>query len=144
MHKFLAMSGLPRSGKSTLCRQVYLPMGYTVVNPDDFRLTMFGQRYYASGEPLLWATIYNVVDALLLSGNRVILDATNLLMERRTPWVRRGAEFVVVDTPEEECIRRAMLTNDTYIVPVIKRMAQHAEALQTWEPVAAHHVWGQP
>lgn len=139
--KLLAMSGLPRSGKSTIAKQVYQPMGYTVVSPDDFRLTMFGQRYYAKGEHLLWAVIYNVVDTLLLSGNRVILDATNLIIARRAKWVDRGAEFIVVDTPEKECIRRAKATKDAYIIPVIKSMASSAQALQTWERVAAVHKW---
>jgi predicted kinase len=141
MSKLLAMSGLPRSGKSTIAKQVYMPMGYTVVSPDDFRLTMFGQRYYAPGEPLLWAVIYNVVDTLLRSGNRVILDATNLIIDRRHAWVKRGAEFVVVDTPEKECIRRAKATKDAYIIPVIESMASRAEAMQTWERVAAVHKW---
>jgi len=135
------MSGLPRSGKSTLCREVYLPMGYTIVNPDAFRLTLFGQRYYGRGEPLLWAMITNVVDTLLLSGNKVILDATNLLTERREPWVDRGVQFVVVTTPEDECIRRAKAANDAYLIPVIERMACTAQALQEWEPVAAVHQW---
>jgi predicted kinase len=135
------MSGLPRSGKSTIARRVYLPMGYTVVNPDQFRLTMFGQRYYGAGEPLLWATIYHVVDALLASDNKVLLDATNLNIERRAAWVRRGVQFVVVDTPEDECVRRAEAENDDYIIPVIHRMAGTQEPMEEWEPVAKVHKW---
>lgn len=141
--KLLATMGLPRSGKSTICKEVYIPLGYTVVSPDDFRLTMFGQRYYAPGEPLLWATIYNVVDTLLLTGNKVILDATNLLEIRRTEWIRRGAQFVFVDTPMKECLRRAALTDDDYIVPVIERMNTTREPISKYEKatIAATHKW---
>ncbi|MGB7281575.1 MAG: ATP-binding protein [Candidatus Acidiferrum sp.] len=141
--KFIAMSGLPRSGKSTIAKKVYAPMGYTIVSPDDFRLTMFGQRWYGPGEPMLWAVIYATVDSLLQSGNRVILDATNLIADRRNPWVKRGAKFVVVDTPKEECIRRAKATNDDYILPVIERMAARYEPIEDWEDItiAAVHKW---
>jgi len=138
---FLATSGLPRSGKSTIARKIYQPMGYTVVNPDQFRLTMFGQRYFAPGEPALWATIYHVVDALLASGNKVILDATCLNSERRAAWVRRGAEFVVVDTPYEECVRRAQAENDEYILPIIRRMWVSREDIQDFEKVYTVHKW---
>jgi predicted kinase len=131
----LAMSGLPRSGKSTICREVYLPMGYTIVCPDDFRLAIHGTRYSAEAEHFVWAAVYAAVDALLLSGNKVILDATNMRIVRREPWVKRGARFVLVETPKEECIRRAMATNDTYIVPVIERMALTAEPIEEWEGI---------
>ena len=140
--RFLATMGLPRSGKSTICKSVYLPKGYTIVCPDDFRLAMHGQRYYGPAEPLIWATVYACVDALLLSGNKVILDATNLLAMRREAWIERGAEFVVVDTPKEVCIERAKATNDDYIIPVIERMAADMEPLYSWENAvvtARHH-----
>jgi predicted kinase len=136
---FLATYGLPRSGKSTICREVYLPMGYTIVTPDNFRLALHGERYNPKMESWVWAMVTVAIDALLLSGNKVILDATNLLKERRKPWVDRGAQFVLVNTPAEECIRRAKAMNDYYIVSVIEAMAAKAESLQAGEPVIAVH-----
>ncbi len=139
--KLLATVGLPRSGKTTLCRDLYQPRGWTVVNPDNFRLAIHGQRYAAEAEPFVWACVHAAVDALLRSGNRVIVDATNLLIERRRPWLERGALFVVVDTPEQECVRRAEAAADAYIVPVIERMTRTAEPIQAWEPVGATYTW---
>jgi len=142
-HPLLAMVGLPRSGKSTICRDTYLPRGYAIVNPDNFRLAIHGQRYIAQAEPFVWACVTAAVDALLLSGNKVVVDATNLLSDRRAQWARRGAHFVVVDTPKEECIRRAQAEDDGYIVPVIERMAAHSDPIEDYEGLAieATHRW---
>ncbi len=143
MSDLLAMVGLPRSGKSTICRNTYLPQGYAIVNPDNFRLAIHGQRYVSQAEPFVWACVNAAVDALLLSGNKVVVDATNLQSDRRATWARRGARFVVVDTPKEECIRRAQVENDDYIIPVIERMAMYNDSIDDMEglTIEAVHKW---
>lgn len=129
MSKLLVTVGLPRSGKTTICNEKYKPMGFAIVNPDSFRLAIHGQRFIASCEPFVWASVYAAVDALLLAGNDVIVDATCVSEKRRLPWRERGAEFVLVDTAKDECIRRAESLGDSYIIPIIERMAEEWENL---------------
>lgn len=129
MAQLLVTAGLPRSGKTTLCNEKYKPMGFTIVNPDSFRLAIHGQRFLAPAEPLVWACVFAAVDALLLAGNDVIVDATNTTEKRRAPWRERGAKFIVVGTTKEECIARATKEGDMDIIPVIERMSQQWESL---------------
>ena len=131
--KLLVTVGLPRSGKTTLCNQVYRPQGFVVVNPDSVRLAIHGYRFLASAEPFVWATTYAMVDALRLAGHDVIVDGCHGSKKRREPWKQRGAEFVLVDTPKEECIRRAHDTNDEEIIRVIERMASEYEPIEQGE-----------
>jgi predicted kinase len=118
----LATIGLPRSGKSTMCQNIYMNKGYAVVNPDSFRLAIHGKRYLASAELHVWASVFTAIDGLLLAGNNVIVDATNTNRVRRWPLVERGVQFIVVNTPKEECLRRAVAVHDDEIIPIIRRM----------------------
>lgn len=119
--RLIATIGLPRSGKSTYCRGL-IEKGYAVVNPDSFRLAIHGQEFLTSAEPFVWAAVYAAVDALLLAGNKVVVDATNITEERRRPWKQRGAEFVLIKTGVCVCISRAEQSNKD-LIPVIERMA---------------------
>lgn len=125
-HKLYATVGLPRSGKSTLCQKL-IPHGYVVINPDNFRLAIHGQRFLESAEPFVWAAVYTSVDALLRTGHKVIVDATNITESRRHPWKLRHAEFILMGTTEVECVKRALTTNDQYIIPHIQRMAKNCD-----------------
>jgi hypothetical protein len=127
MSDLLFTVGLPRSGKTTLANKLRAEEGYVVVNPDSFRLAIHGQRFLASAEPFVWAAVYASVDALMLSGHRVIVDATNISRERREPWQSRGGYPLVMGTTTEECIRRAMFVADGEIIPVIERMARECD-----------------
>lgn len=138
----LATIGLPRSGKSTFCKSVYLNQGYAVVNPDSFRLAIHGQPFLESAERLVWASVFAAIDGLLLAGNNVIVDATNTSLMRRKPLVDRCVQFIVFTTPMEECVRRAAREGNDVLVSVIHRMARdwddpapHEHVLQTiaWE-----------
>jgi predicted kinase len=124
--------GLPRSGKSTWARS----QGYPIVNPDSIRLAIHGQRFVASAEPLVWATANIMVRSLFLAGhNTVILDATNTTRKRRQEWNSKewGTFFKVIDTPRDECERRANSEDDSEILPVIDRMSKHFEPVESPE-----------
>jgi predicted kinase len=113
--------GAPCSGKSTWARST----GYPVVNPDAIRLAVHGQRFSGEAEPLVWCFAQYMVRALFLAGHRyVVLDATNTTRSRRSQWKSKhwDVQYRLFDTPKEECIRRALIVNDTEIVPVIERM----------------------
>ncbi len=126
MNTLIATVGLPRSGKTTWARAQARP----IVNPDSIRLAIHGQRFVAMAEPWVWATAKTMVRALFLAGHDVvILDATNLTNKRREDWLSKEWQtlFHVLDTPKEECLRRA--GPDTEIAAVIERMAREIEPL---------------
>lgn len=122
------MVGLPRSGKSTLARE----LGHPIVCPDAIRIALHGTPWRAEVEPMVWAMAHLMVDTLFGSGHdHVILDACNHTEKRRSEWVtdRWRNQYHVVDTPAPECIRRAILTGQDYLIPVIERMSMDCEPL---------------
>lgn len=123
----IATVGLPRSGKSTWAKG----QGYPIVNPDSVRLALHGQRFLPEAEPMVWTLAKYMAESLFLAGHRtVILDATNTTKKRRDEWLSKKWElqFHVIETPADECIRRAQSTNDPDIVPIIQSMAAKYEA----------------
>jgi predicted kinase len=128
----ILMVGLPRSGKSTWARH----HGAPIVNPDSIRLALHGQRFQAEAEPMVWAIAKYMVQALFLAGHSfVILDATNTTKKRRDEWQNKywTVRYHVIDTSEEECVRRAREMDDDEIIPVIQRMARQFEPLSVEE-----------
>ena len=132
--KLVAMVGLPRSGKTTIVREKYLANGYAVVSPDFVRVAIHGERFVASAEPFVLATVYAMVDALLLAGCNVVVDSCAQTEARREPWVKRGATFHVVRTSAGECIARAVEKGDAAIIPVIEKMAREYTVPRTEPP----------
>lgn len=114
--------GLPRSGKSTYAKST----GWPIVSPDSIRLAIHGERFIAQAEPFVWVIAKAMVRALFLAGHdKVVLDSTSISPVRRddwksTDWKRR---FIIFSADKDECIRRARVIEDEYIVPVIERMA---------------------
>ena len=132
----IAMVGLPRSGKSVWASM----QGFPMVCPDAIRHELHGQRFEAKAEakaePMVWAIAKLMVGALLLAGHRtVILDACNNTRKRREEWSKDfHTEFVVIDTPAETCLKRAIDEDDRHIIPIIGKMAAEFEPLGDDEP----------
>lgn len=140
MKTLICTMGLPRSGKSTWASK----QNYPIVNPDSIRLAIHGQRYLPVAKTIR-AFAYNMVRSLFLAGhNTVIFDATFLTLRGRDK-VRQQMDlheestediievyFKVFDTSIDICIERA---KDTYpdLIPVIKRMNNHKEKLESYE-----------
>lgn len=121
------MIGLPRSGKTTRARDLAKKYGCPIVNRDSIRLALHGERFLVKAEPMVDVITHLMVDALFLGGNdRVILDECNVTIARRREWLsdRWNIECVHIDTPESECVDRAIEQGDTTIIPVIHRMAE--------------------
>lgn len=137
MKTLVLMVGLPRSGKSTVCRK----MGIPIVNPDSIRLALHGQRFLPEAEPMVWTLAKYMVAALFEAGHdAVVLDATNTTVKRREEWVdkRWVRNFALIGTSKEECIARANANEDAYIIPIIEKMAEQFEPytddeLREWE-----------
>jgi len=129
MNQLIMMVGLPRSGKSTLARELKHP----IVCPDSIRLALHGQPFIGLAEPFVWAIAKVMVRSLFLSGHeQVILDATNVTRERRDAWRSRDWDrvFVEVTTPLAECLQR---TDDAGLTAAILRMYDEFEAVDPEE-----------
>lgn len=136
--------GLPHSGKSTWAKQQNWP----IVNPDSIRLAIHGERFISQAEPFVWAVAKTMVRALFLAGHdKVLLDATLTTPERRSEWNSTDwtSRYILFTADKQECIRRARVIDDEYIVPVIERMAGYFvplrpdEQLKVFATVEAWH-----
>jgi predicted kinase len=110
--QMIIMVGLPKSGKTTRAREKYQGHGYTRICPDDLRMALFGQRFLATMERFVWATIEAMCRALLYGGHSIVIDSTNLTIEGRKRWLLLAQEsntqvtIEIMDTPIEQCLAR--------------------------------------
>lgn len=127
------LCGLPQSGKSTYARELRRGDPWVVICPDEIRWALYGQDYFQAGEPFVWANAELMARSLLRNEHMVLIDATNSTAKRRRQWVSLAQEFdmdlcaYVLNTPAEECIRRANRNNKLYMKWVIERMAKQFE-----------------
>ena len=128
MNQLICTMGLPRSGKTTWAKE----QGCPIVNPDALRLVIYGQRYWAGGEYLVWPNAMMMVKALFAAGHdRVIVDATNTTRKRRDFWIHEdwSTSFKIIDTLSEICVSRAKAEKDDAIIPIIEKMLFQWESL---------------
>lgn len=136
MNKLIVMVGLPRSGKSTWAKASKSVHGAPIVNPDSIRLALHGCRFIKLAEPMVWAIAGIMVRALFLAGHsKVIVDGCHNTRKRRDRWLDPEWQtwFKWIDTDQQTCLHRAELEKDTEIMPVIDRMAEEFEGIQTDE-----------
>ena len=133
--------GLPSSGKSTWAKQFSKDHGVPIINPDSVRLAIHGQRFQPNAERFVWATVHAMVHSLFLAGHQLaILDATNTTRKRRDDWQSKHWDtcFYLFPTEKSVCIERAKQEDDEDIIPVIERMAEQ------WEPLESDEKAGIP
>jgi predicted kinase len=81
---FIAVSGLPGTGKSYLCRRLVKNLPAVLLESDVLRKTLFASPVYSSEESNhLFRDIHLLVERLLSKGISAILDATNLSERNR-------------------------------------------------------------
>jgi len=129
----ILMMGMPRSGKSTVAKE----LGYPMVNPDSIRLALHGKAFEPLAEPMVWTIAKYMVKSLFIAGHgTVILDATNITRARRKEWDSKtwDSRILLVDTPLDVCIARAKKCD--FPVNVVKRMYNQMEL-----PSATELIW---
>ena len=128
MKTLKVMIGLPRSGKSTWIR--YNKTNEVIVSADDLRYIVYGQRFWADGEPNMWAIRGMMLKCLMQQGVDLIIDETNTTKERRKPILKMAQEYgycvtgYVIMTDEKECISRAIEEQQPNLIGVIERMSK--------------------
>lgn len=128
----ICMMGLPRSGKTTIVRELMKKHSAPVVRRDDIRLALHNQRYQSKAEPFVKAISDVMIRSLFLSGHEVVIcDETNYSRAARDfhksdDW---NTVFYEVPTDVETCIKRAHLTGQPDLAPVIMSMWERREPL---------------
>lgn len=133
MKELILTVGLPRSGKTTWA----YAQGIPVLSIDSLRWTTYGRRYWPPGERRIWGTAWEMVRALFHGGHdHLIVDACHTVQHRRRFWIPSDSDDVqwnvvhhLVNTPVEECIRRATVEHDSTVIPVIRSMDSRFEPL---------------
>jgi len=105
---FIAVSGLPGTGKSYFCSQLAQRLSFIILESDALRKVLFPSPGYSSSESsLLFRAVHLLIEELLKRGVPLILDATNL-SERYREHLYRIADqlnvkliLVRVDAPPE-------------------------------------------
>ncbi len=76
---FIAVSGLPGTGKSYICSKLAERLSSLVLESDSLRKTLFPKPDYSRQESsYLFRAIHTLIGSLLKKGIPIILDATNL------------------------------------------------------------------
>jgi predicted kinase len=141
--KLISMVGLPRSGKSTICKKLSKELGAPIVNRDAIRLALHGQRYQALAEPMIKAISLIMIRSLFGAGHQVVInDETNYSRASRD-YSRDDANwdtyFYWVKTSPEICKERAEATGQPDLFPVIDDMHKR------WETFTPKDVlWNGP
>lgn len=132
MSKIHILIGLPRAGKSTRAEELKRKHGAVIVRADDIRLELTGQRFQALAEDYVHATKMLMIRTLYRTGHIIIADGTHTRPEHIAELAKIDPVFTydIIDTDKEECIRRAILTQQDDLIPVIERMAIQLEQLK--------------
>ena len=76
---FIAVSGLPGTGKTYLCSKLAEKLPFIILESDALRKTLFPSPTYSTQESShLFQVCHSLIERLLKKGTPVILDATNL------------------------------------------------------------------
>jgi predicted kinase len=138
MATLIAMHGLPRSGKSTISRELSREFSAPIVSRDSIRKALHGQPYINQAEDFTRAIYKVMIRALFDVGHEyVIADETHYSRAARD-FVRDPTWetfWVPVPTTPEVCIERAIATDQLWLPPVIEEMARRHEPLMEDEPL---------
>jgi len=81
---FIAVSGLPGTGKSYFCGELAERLRFVVLESDALRKTLFHLPGYSPEESAhLFQALHHLIEGLLKKGVSLILDATNLSERNR-------------------------------------------------------------
>ncbi len=124
--------GLPRSGKSTWCRNFAKENQITILSGDDFRLAITNERYNIHSELFVKASLITAAKALLISGQDVIIDETNSTdySLNQLFHLDKNPEIIFFHTPKCICTDRAKTTNHLDLPPVIDRIEYNLQILR--------------
>jgi len=131
--------GLPRSGKSTCCKDFLDTFdNIAIVCADDIRLAM-GHRWNPFVEPMVNAIKLTMIRTLLYKQD-VIVDGTHTTKKSIMELLRINhmARPIYMKTSAEECKKRAIDSKQEDLIPVIERMDRQ---LKEWKQSDINEFW---
>jgi len=129
--RLTVLIGLPRAGKSTWARDY--KTSEVVISADEFRQLMYGQRYYAEGKAMMWATRDISLKILMQQGVNIIIDETNTTVQARAKLLKLAtkydyyAEAIWIDATQYMCRVRAAQADQKDLIPIIEKMSDQLE-----------------
>lgn len=150
MNKLYFTIGLPRSGKSTLCKKWQQNKLFienhtflesmnkldepeyprVVVTPDYWRLAL-GHRYNWHTEPVVFSHVQIAVRAMLKAGYDVLVDDTHTTENSIIRLFEENieAQYIYVNQLLGVCMDRATKTNQSDLIPVIRKLDTNLSTL---------------
>lgn len=131
--------GLPRSGKSTYCKQFIRFRGnHCLISGDAVRFALTGERYNRNAEEMVHVVKYLSIKAALLNHQNVVYDGTNTTREsiQKIEQIVKeyGADiyFWIFNTSVSLCVQRAMQTKQDDLIPVITNMGNQIKSIKDY------------
>ncbi len=131
--------GAARSGKSTKWKQwlkepcsiLNEGLNKVVVCADEVRLAYHGERFLANEEKKVHEYCDIMIKTLMRGPYFIGIDETNSTIKSVRKWLRLDptAEYFFVDTPIEECLRRAKESKTEDLFLPIHRMFDNLQNL---------------
>ena len=144
MKKLILLIGPSGSGKTTIRKKLLeKDPNLHVISPDDIRFKLFdyentGIDFDAKREPEVWEIVYEKFYSKLGKSN-ILVDATNLTLKRRMPFVvpSKGKGYLVkyisITTPLEVCLKRNRERERTIDEKIIARQFISFQKPEPWE-----------
>lgn len=131
------LCGLPRSGKSTLARNLQRDKGGVLLNRDSFRFALQDSRFIDKTEPWVKLICITAFEALSMTNNSIIVDECNIKRKSRFSWVNSLSErpdlvkIWYLNNSRDSCLKRVIgdgkNPTDDVMYNVICRMSEDFE-----------------
>lgn len=118
--------GLPRAGKTTFLKS--FKTDQVTISADNFRQLMYGHRFYANGEGMMWATRDICLKILMQQHVSIIVDETNITVAHRAKLIKLAKDngyhtgAIWIDTDPVICAARADNTDQADLKAIIAEM----------------------
>jgi predicted kinase len=135
--------GLPKSGKSVWANEAHDRLRATICSSDDVRRSLGIDRWDLKKEPEVRKILRIMVKALLLRGQDVIVDSTNLTVFARRQWIdmKSIAKVVLVSIPRPDMATlKERCDNSGFPWKVIERMMRQYQPITTQERILVRAI----
>ena len=139
MPTLVASYGLPRSGKSTILRQLSEKYGAPIVSRDAIRLALHGHIYASNAEDFTRSIYKVMIRSLFGAGHELVLADETHWSQAARDFIKSpdwDTQFITIHTPPDTCKERAIATDQPWLLEVIDQMMERVEPLsETDKPV---------
>lgn len=146
---FIMMIGLPGSGKSTIAKDLAENGNAKIFSSDEYRAKLLGDENDQSNNQIVFDTLYkDMIDCILISGQNVIFDATNITIKDRKRCLDKLSRYAInkiayfVNTPYQTCILNDRDRDRSVGIDVINKFIakfQFPQLFEGFDRIIMHH-----